>query len=122
MSKPAHKIRSGVLQVTIWRNTSEKASGTARQPHPQLQAGDDIWKETDSLGFDDLLPMAKLLDQAHTWIVQQQQADAKARKKQRQPLITHRAGGNARPPNSERTSTMSTPATHTIPSRSAAWS
>ena len=30
--------------------------------------------------FDDLLAMAKLLDLAHTWIMHQQQADAKARK------------------------------------------
>ena len=26
MSKPAHKIRFGVLQVTIWRNHSEKGN------------------------------------------------------------------------------------------------
>ena len=26
MSKPAHKIRIGVLQVTIWRNSGEKGS------------------------------------------------------------------------------------------------
>ena len=41
---------------------------------------DDNWKETDSLGYDDLLSMAKLFDLAHTWIMHQQQADAKGRK------------------------------------------
>ena len=45
---------------------------------------DDGWKETDSLGFDDLLAMAKLFDLAHTWIMHQQQADAKARKESAQ--------------------------------------
>ena len=39
MSKPAHKIRIGVLQVTIWRNHGEKGHLVQRHPHPQLQAG-----------------------------------------------------------------------------------
>jgi hypothetical protein len=80
MSKPAHKIRTGVLQVTIWRNHGEKGSWYSVVPSRSYKQGDDAWKETDSLGFDDLLTMAKLFDQAHTWITQQQQADAKARK------------------------------------------
>ena len=40
----------------------------------------DVRKETDSLGFDDLLPMAKLLDEAHTWIGEQLKAVAKRRR------------------------------------------
>ena len=44
----------------------------------------EIRKETDSLGFDDLLMMAKLLDLAHTWVMHQQQADAKGRKESAQ--------------------------------------
>jgi hypothetical protein len=77
---PAHKIRIGVLQVTIWRNTSEKGAWYSVNPTRSYKQGDDTWRETDSLGFDDLLTMAKLLDQAHSWITQQMQADAKARK------------------------------------------
>ena len=46
--------------------------------------GDDMWKETDSLGSEDLLAMAKLLDLADTWIMHQKQADAKARKESQQ--------------------------------------
>ena len=80
MSKPAHKIRIGVLQVTIWRNTGEKGNWYSVIPTRGYKQGDDTWKETDSLGFDDLLAMAKLLDEAHTWIVKQMQADSKARK------------------------------------------
>jgi hypothetical protein len=77
---PAHKIRRGVLQVTIWRNTSDKGTWYSVIPSRSYKNGDDMWKESDSLGFDDLLPMAKLLDLADTWIMHQQQADAKARK------------------------------------------
>ena len=84
MSKPAHKIRSGVLQVTIWRNHSEKGNWYSVIPSRSYKQGDDIWKETDSLGREDLLPMAKLLDLADTWIMHQQQADAKARRESQQ--------------------------------------
>ena len=80
MSQPAHKLRDGVLQVTIWRNTGDKGNWYSIIPTRSYKHGDDSWKQTESLGFDDLLPMAKLLDQAHTWISNQQQADAKARK------------------------------------------
>ena len=83
MSKPAHKIRNGALQVTIWRNSGEKGSWHSVTSSRGYKQGDD-WKETDSLNFDDLLAMAKLLDLAHTWIMHQQQADAKARKESQQ--------------------------------------
>ena len=79
MSKPAHKLRIGVLQVTIWKNQSDKGTWYSVIPSRSYKQ-DDAWKETDSFGFDDLLAMAKLLDQAHTWIMRQQQADAKSRK------------------------------------------
>lgn len=29
------------------------------------------WKQSDSFGADDLLLLAKLLDQAHSWIISQ---------------------------------------------------
>jgi hypothetical protein len=80
MSKPAHKIRIGVLQVTIWRNTSEKGAWYSVVPARSYKQGDETWKETDSLSFDDLLPMAELHRQAFAWIARQVQADSKARK------------------------------------------
>jgi hypothetical protein len=79
MSSPAHKIRRGVLQVTIWRNSGDNGTWYSVIPTRGYKQGDS-WKETDSLNQDDLLPMAKLLDLADTWIMHQQQADAKARK------------------------------------------
>jgi hypothetical protein len=79
MSQPAHKIRNGVLQVTIWRNHSDKGTWYSVVPSRSYKQGDD-WKVSDNLYADDLLATAKLLDLAHSWIVQQQQADAKSRK------------------------------------------
>ena len=80
MSQPAHKIRISNLSVTIWRNSSDKGVWYSVNPSRSYKKGDETWKETDSLGFDDLLTMAKLIDQAHTWISRQVQADATARK------------------------------------------
>jgi hypothetical protein len=79
MSQPAHKIRIGFLQATIWRNPGEKGNWYSVIPSRSYKQ-EDAWKETESLSFDDLLTMAKLLDLAHTWIMHQQQADAKDRK------------------------------------------
>ena len=84
MSQPAHKIRIGALQVTIWRNHGERGNWYSVIPSRGYKQGDDAWKETDSLGFDDLLAMGKLLDLAHTWIMHQQAADAKGRKESAQ--------------------------------------
>jgi hypothetical protein len=82
MSQPAHKIRIGNLSVTIWRNTSIEKGTTwyTVNPSRSYKNGDETWKESDSLGFDDLLIMAELLRQAFNWIARQQQADFKARK------------------------------------------
>ena len=75
MSSPAHKIRISNLSVTIWRNTSDKGVWYSVNPSRSYKKGDETWKETDSLGFDDLLTMAKLFDLAHTWIMHQHQAE-----------------------------------------------
>ena len=83
-NQPAYKIRRGVLQVTIWRNTGDNGPWYSANVSRSYKKGDDAWKETDSLGEDDLLPMAKLLDLADTWIMHQKQADAKARRESKQ--------------------------------------
>ena len=83
MTSPAHKIRTGTLQATIWRNAGDKGTWYS----VQLTRGykvDEGWRETDNLGFDDLLSAAKLLDQAHTWIGHQLDADRKGRKQAEQ--------------------------------------
>jgi hypothetical protein len=58
MSQPAHKIRIGTLQVTIWRNHGEKGNWYSVIPSRGYKQ-EDAWKETESVGFDDLLTMSK---------------------------------------------------------------
>jgi hypothetical protein len=79
MTSPAHKLRIGALQATIWRNSGDNNTWYS----VKLTRGykvDEGWRETDNLGFDDLLAAAKLLDSAHTWITHQLEADRKGRK------------------------------------------
>ena len=85
MSQPAHKFRDGALQVTIWRNHGEKGNWYSTTHSRGYKDGDGVWKETDSLRFDDLLPMGKLLNQAHSWIAEAKKADAKSRKQSSKP-------------------------------------
>ena len=80
---PAHKIRIGSLQATIWRNLAERGKWYSVKLTRGFKT-DEGWRETDNLGFEDLLPAAKLLDQAHTWIQHQLAADAKGRKESQQ--------------------------------------
>jgi hypothetical protein len=75
--KPAHKIRHRTLTVTIWKNKSEKGAWYSVIPSRAYKQGEE-WKETDRFDFDDLLALAKLLDEAHSWILSAEQADRKA--------------------------------------------
>lgn len=72
-----HTIRHRAITVTIWKNTGEKGSWYNAIPSRSYKEGDE-WKETDSFQGDDLLVLAKLLDQAHTWIANAEQAERKA--------------------------------------------
>ena len=76
-AKPAHKIRSGALTVTIWKNAGEKGPWFSVIANRSYKQGEE-WKETNSYGFDDLMTLAKLLDLAHTWILDQQTASKAA--------------------------------------------
>ena len=82
---PAHKVQDGCLKVCIWRNTStEGRTYYSATPQRSYRAGDDTWKETDSLNESDLLAMAELLREAYAWVKNQKRADAKAAKERDQ--------------------------------------
>lgn len=68
--KPAHTIRSGGIEVTVWRNNGEKAPWYSVTMKRTYKKGEE-WKQTDSYAGDDLLLLSKLLDQAHSWIISQ---------------------------------------------------
>ena len=72
-AKPVHKIRHRALAVTIWKNDTDKGTFYSVTPSRSFKQA-DTWKETDHFDCDDLLPLARLLDKARTWIVTAEQA------------------------------------------------
>jgi hypothetical protein len=82
-SGPAHRIRIGSLQATIWRNLAERGNWYSVKLTRGFKT-EEGWRETDNLGYEDLLAAAKLLDMSHSWIMHQLAADAKGRKQSEQ--------------------------------------
>ena len=70
-NRPVHELRMGAIKATIWSNE------TTAGPRHNVTVGrlykdsNDEWKTSDSLGRDDLLLAAKVLDLAHSWIHEQ---------------------------------------------------
>jgi hypothetical protein len=69
-TKPAHKIRSGAIEVAIWAKSGEKGAFYSVTMSRSYKQGDE-WKQADSFSGDDVLVLSKLLDMAATWIFSQ---------------------------------------------------
>jgi hypothetical protein len=70
--KPIHEIRMGRIKAAIWQN--ETANGVRYNvTFGRLFKDGETWKQTESFGGDDLPVLAKVADQAHTFIFQKQQ-------------------------------------------------
>ena len=66
-TKPVHTIRLGRIKATIWAN--ENSQGMMHNVQiSRIYKDGDSWKETGSFNREDLLLVAKLSDQAHSWI------------------------------------------------------
>ncbi|MBX7132148.1 MAG: hypothetical protein K1X67_05645 [Fimbriimonadaceae bacterium] len=76
-NKPAHEIRLGRIKGTIWANSGE--NGTRYNvTFTRLYKDGDTWKDSQSFGRDDLPLIAKVADQAHSWIFSHGAAGASA--------------------------------------------
>jgi hypothetical protein len=78
-NKPVHEIPDGALKVTIWQNEGEYGPRYSVTSRRRYKDGEE-WKDTQSYGEDDLLPLAELYRDAYAWIRMQKRADAKARR------------------------------------------
>ena len=69
-NRPANELRIGNIKAAVWRNENE---GSIRYnvTFTRIYRDAEHWKATDAFGRDDLLVVAKLADQAHTWICTQ---------------------------------------------------
>jgi len=70
-NKPVHEIRMGRIKAAIWENDTQ--NGVRHNVTCQRIYKDEgnEWQTSDSFGRDDLPLLAKVIDQAHTWIYQQ---------------------------------------------------
>jgi hypothetical protein len=71
--KPIHIIRFGAVKAAIWENTAGEAT-RHNVTFAKLYKDGEAWKVSESFGRDDLLPLAKVADHAHSWICEQAQA------------------------------------------------
>ena len=68
-SKPVAELRIGAVKATVWEND---VGGITRHnvTISRIYRDGDQWKTTQSLGFNDLLVLAKLADQKNTLIAE----------------------------------------------------
>src|SRR5207244_5534095 len=65
--KPVQDVRLGLIKAAIWENS---VGDIVRYnvTFSRIYKDENEWKTSDSFGWDDLLVLAKVADQAHTWI------------------------------------------------------
>jgi len=78
-TKPIHEVRLGAIKAAVWRNETE-VGVRYNATFSRLYKDGDQWKSTESFGRDDLLTLAKVADNTHSWICAQNQEDHNATK------------------------------------------
>lgn len=76
-SKHVHELRHGKLVIRI-REEKSRDSLCYRVSARRLYQNGDFWHESTSIGRDDIPLLKLLLDEAHTWILQQEESLPKA--------------------------------------------
>ncbi len=69
-NRPVHKVRIGLVKAAIWANSTREGVLYNVTFERRFHDG-DAWRSTSSFGRDDLLKLAKVADQAHTWVTEQ---------------------------------------------------
>ena len=66
---PAHEIRLGLIKASIWQNQSKHGVNFTVNVVRLYRNGNE-WKESTRFHRDDLLLVAKIMNEAHMWIFQ----------------------------------------------------
>ena len=77
MSKPAVKLKDGLLSATVWENQTEEGKTFYSTTLSRAYQKDDEWKESNSFNEDDLLAISRLAGKAYDSI-KRLRAEAKA--------------------------------------------
>lgn len=64
---PVHTIRHRNLKAAIWKNQTAKGAMYDVRVTRSYKGG-DAWRDSQSFGYDDLMNVAKLLSDAHSYI------------------------------------------------------
>lgn len=73
--RPVHEVRMGRIKAAIWENKTD--NGTRHNVTvSRIYKDGDQWKDSNAFGRDDLPLVAKVVDQAHTWIFEQSSSSA----------------------------------------------
>ena len=72
-AKPIHEVRLGAIKAAVWKNETETSGPRFNVKFSRIYKDGNDWKTTDSFGRDDLLLLAKVADQTHSWICSQNQ-------------------------------------------------
>lgn len=74
-SRPVHQVRFGNVKAAVWRKELEFGTmfsvTVSRSYTTKTTDGREEWHDSDSFGRDDLLVLAKALNDCHTWIYEQ---------------------------------------------------
>ena len=72
--RPVHTIRYGAIRAAIWRNVVDNGNASRAMysvTFSRTYKDGERWKDSSSFGQDDLLVLAKAMNDAHTFIHQQ---------------------------------------------------
>ena len=65
--RPVHEVRLGRIKAAIWENETQNGS-RHNVTISRLYRDGEKWNDSASFGRDDLPLVAKVVDQAHSWI------------------------------------------------------
>ncbi len=66
-ARPVHEVRLGRIKAAIWENETQNGA-RHNVTLTRIYKDGEKWKDSYSFGRDDLPLVAKVADQAHTWI------------------------------------------------------
>ena len=64
---PIHTVRFGLIKANVWRNRT-RFGDRHNVSVCRLYKDGEAWRESTHFGRDDLLLLAKVIQEAHTWI------------------------------------------------------
>lgn len=78
-AKPVHTIRHRSLKASIWKNPTKNGPMYKVMVVRSYRGENEEWRDTHGFGFDELMNVAKLFSDAHSWISTERAKESAAR-------------------------------------------